>query len=178
MYFTYGYLFYIPVNMIYIISVLVYGIKKKKSISYYIFAVIMAIYLNGMIPLVYFPIIIESPEIWGDLKNFVDMSLDFSNMGGLYQILGNILVTIPIGILLPLMIDFNKRERWIWVIWLSCALELVQLLIIYFAHSINLFFDIKDVFLNAFGGVIGCILFEILAKRSRIFFSSKWLEKE
>lgn len=177
MFFSYGYLFYIPINAIYIISILLYGIKKKRNFLYYISAIIMAVYLNGMIRLVYFPIIIETPEIWGSLQNFVDMSLDFSNMGGLYQIVGNILVTIPIGILLPLMIDFSRRGRWICIILLSCSLELLQLFIIYFAHSISLFFDIKDVFLNLFGGVIGCILFEILIKCSRSFNRSKQVEK-
>lgn len=177
MFFSYGYLFYIPINAIYIISILLYGIKKKRNFLYYIFAIIMAVYLNGMIQLVYFPIIIETPEIWGSLQNFIDMSLNFSNMGGFYQIVGNILVTIPIGILLPLMIDFNRWSRWIWVILLACTVEFVQLLIIYFAHSISLFFDIKDLFLNAFGGVIGCILFELLVKSSRIFIRSKQVKK-
>lgn len=177
MVFSYGYLFYIPINTIYIISALLYGIKKKRNFWYYIFAMIMAVYLNGMIRLVYFPIMVETPEIWGGLQNFVDMSFDFSNMGGLYQIVGNILVTIPIGILLPLMIDFNKSSRWICVILLACSIELIQLFIIYFAHSISLFFDIKDLFLNALGGVIGCILFELLVKSGRIFIRSKQVEK-
>lgn len=164
MFFSYGYMFYIPVNLIYALIILFYGIKKNNHYPYYIFATIMAVYINVAINLVYFPIITETPEVWGSLENYIDISLNFFKMGGRYQVLGNILLTIPIGILSPFILSLKKRKRWGFVIAISCAVEIVQLFIIYFAHSVTLYFDIKDILLNVCGGIIGCVLFEILAK--------------
>lgn len=172
MFFTYGYIFYLPINIIYAVIIMVNGIKKKRTYPYYIFAAIFAFYINNAINLVYFPIITETPEVWGNLKNYTDISLDFSKMGGIYQILGNILLTIPIGILLPFVLELKKRNYRICVITTSSAVELIQLFIIYFTHSVTLFFDVKDLMLNAFGGIIGCILFEIFAKIIRVVIHS------
>lgn len=164
MFFTYGYMFYIPINLIYALIILFYGIKKNSPYPYYVFAVIMAVYMNAAINLAYFPIVTVTPEEWGSLKNYVDFSIRFSEMGGVYQILGNILLTIPIGILLPFISGLKKEKRWFCVIGISCVVEIVQFFIIYLTHSVTLYFDMKDIILNVCGGIIGCALFEILAK--------------
>lgn len=163
MFFTYGYLFYIPVNLVYLTIILVYGIRKRKHYPYYIFSLITSIYINNAIDLVYFPILSVEEEVWGGIGHFMDFSLDFAHMGGLRQIGGNILLTVPIGILLPLLFDLSKRARWCCTIILSCMIELVQLWTIAVFRSASKSFDVKDIILNLTGGLLGLVLFEALA---------------
>lgn len=161
MFFTYGYLFYGPVNLVYLAVILFYGIKKAKPYPYYFFAFIMEIYINNAINLVFFPIVTMEKELWGRVGRYMDFSLDFVHMGGVRQIAGNILLTLPIGILLPLLFDVSRRFHWIFTITLSCMIEFAQLAIIYFYHSVSLFFDIKDIVLNLAGGIAGLLIYGI-----------------
>lgn len=164
MFYNYGYIFYLPINIFFILLILIYGIKKKSTYPYYGFAVIMAIYMNVAINLVYFPILTITVEEGWKLQNQIDLSLNFAEMGGLYQILGNILLTVPIGILLPLIFKLKKWKRRILTVGISFAVEIIQFFIIYCAHAITLFFDVKDILLNVCGGIIGCVLFELLSR--------------
>jgi len=164
MFFTYDYLFYAPINFIYAIFIFIYGFKKKKTYPYYVFAVIFAIYINSAINLAYFPIITASINEWGNAGNFMDMSFNFFEIGGKYQIIGNILLTVPIGIFLPFVCGLKTHTRGFFVIGISLAIELIQLIIIYFLHSVTLFFDIKDMILNFAGGLIGILLFRMVSQ--------------
>lgn len=171
MFFTYGYFFYVPINLIYASVVLWKGLKQKTSYPYYFFAIIMAIYFNSAIKLAYFPILIVNKMEWGSIDNYIDLTLNFAKMGGITQIVGNILLTLPIGILLPFISkNMIKKKRWIIVILISFSIEFIQFFIIYFMHAVTMSFDIKDVILNLAGGVIGIILFEGFAYISRILF--------
>ncbi len=163
MIFTYGYLFYLPINLIYAVVILFFGKKKKKDFPYYIFAVIFAVYQNAAIDLVYFPLLIVNVKEWGSISNFVDLSLNFMEMGGIYQVVGNILLTVPLGILLPFILDIKPWPRRILTLIVSAFIEIVQFFIIYFFHTVSLFFDVKDIILNICGGIIGIIIFEIVA---------------
>lgn len=163
MFFTYGYLFYIPVNIIYLTIILVYGMRKRKSYPYYVFSLVTSVYINNAVDLVYFPILCVEDERWGSIEHFMDFSLDFTHMGGLYQIGGNVLLTVPIGILLPFLFDFTKRTCWCCTIIISCMIELIQLWTIAVFHSVSKTFDVKDIILNLVGGILGLVLFEMLA---------------
>lgn len=167
--YTYGYLFYIPVNLVYFTAILVYGMRKRKSYPYYVFSFITAIYINKAIELAYFPILLVGEEVWASesIRSFMDFSLDFAHMGGLRQIGGNILLTVPMGLLLPFLFDFSKRILWSCVIMLSCMVELIQLGIIAVFHCVSKAFDVKDIILNLAGGLLGLILFEALAAAVR-----------
>lgn len=170
MFYTYGYLFYIPVNIVYFTVILVYGMRKRKSYPYYAFSLITSIYINKAIELVYFPMLLLGEEEWRSIRSirsFMDFSLDFAHMGGLRQIGGNILVTVPMGLLLPFLFDFSKRVLWGCIIFLSCMMELIQLGMIVVFHCVSKAFDVKDILLNLAGGLLGLILFEALAAAVR-----------
>lgn len=164
MLFTYSHLFYTPINVIYAILIFIYGLKQKKPYPYYVFAIIFAIYINAAINLVYFPIIRVPLNVWGNIWNFMDISFDFFEMGGKYQVIGNILLTVPIGICLPFVSGLKTHTRGFCVIGISLAIELIQLIIIYFSHSVTLFFDIKDIILNFAGGLIGILFFKMVSQ--------------
>ena len=85
---------------------------------------------------------------WGSIGNFVDMCLDFMEMGGLYQVAGNMLLAVPIGVLLPFISDMRPLRRRILTLAISAWIEVVQFFIIYFFHTVFLFFDVKDAILN------------------------------
>jgi len=170
MFYTYGYLFYIPVNIVYFTVILVYGSKKRKSYPYYVFSLITAIYINKAVELVYFPMLLAGEEVWASIesiRSFMDFSLNFAHMGGLRQIGGNILLTVPMGLLLPFLFDFSKRILWSCVIMLSCMIEMIQLGMIAVFHCVSKAFDVKDIILNLAGGLLGLILFEALAAAVR-----------
>lgn len=180
MIFTYGYLFYIVVNSIYAAAILFSGIRKRKPYPYYLFAVIFGVYMNKAIDLVYFPMIMVEKSEWGEIGNFMDTTLNFMEMGGSYQVLGNIALTVPLGILIPFITDLMPWARRILVLVISALLEVVQLLLIYFAHTVTKFFDIKDIILNVCGGLAGLILFEIFAYfickvPAEFFEKNKWM---
>lgn len=163
MFFTYGYLFYLPFNLLYFCFVIYHGIKRKYPYYYYLFSIVMAIYLNNVIKLVYFPILIESVDIWGKLDYYMDFSLNFREMGGARQILGNLFVTIPFGVLFPFLVYKMRNIHKMIIVIFSCGLELFQLVIIAIFHSVTLYFDIKDLILNLIGGLVGYWLFCCLA---------------
>lgn len=164
MLYTYGYIFYVPINIIYTILIFVYGLKNKKDFPYYIFAFIFSIYINAAINLTFFPIITMSKNEWGSLGNYINLNFDFLTMGGKRQIVGNILLLIPLGLLLPFVCGLKKYKRWICIIVASIAMEFLQLVIIYFCHSVTVFFDIRDIALNLLGGFIGILLFEVVSR--------------
>lgn len=163
MFFTYGYLFYLPFNLLYFCFVIYHGIKKKYSYCYYLFSIVMAIYLNNVIKLVYFPILIESVDVWGQLDYYMDFSLNFREMGGAKQVVGNLIVTVPFGILLPFLVYKMRNIHKMIIVVFSCGLELLQIFIIAIFHSVTLYFDIKDLLLNVIGGLAGYGLFCCLA---------------
>lgn len=167
MFYTYGYLFYIPVNLVYFTVILVYGMRRRKRYPYFILSLITSIYINKAIELVYFPILLAREEQWRSIRSFMDFSLDFAHMGGLRQIGGNILLTVPMGLLLPFLFDFTKRIRWGCIIILSCMIELIQLGMIAVFHCVSKAFDVKDIILNLAGGVLGLAFFEVLAAAVR-----------
>ena len=78
-------------------------------------------------------------------------------MGIRSNFLGNIVLFMPIGILLPIVIDNHK---WYWTVGagfsFSCVIEIIQ-----FAFSRGCF-DPDDVILNTLGAIIGYGLYRFM----------------
>lgn len=76
------------------------------------------------------------------------------------NVFGNIFVFIPLGILLP--VAFQGLKKWyktaVMVLVFSLCIELIQL--IFKIGS----FDVDDLMLNLFGGIIGYIIYKIFSK--------------
>ena len=128
--YSYGHLFYGPITIIYAIIILLNGIIKKRHLYYYFYAILFGIYLNYLIKHAFFPIFIPQDELSIILMDFVNLNVLKMSSYTFYQIIGNILLMLPLGILLAFITDFNFRERIFLSITTSVSVEFVQLLII------------------------------------------------
>ena len=162
--YSYGYLFYGPITIIYAIIILLNGVIKKRHLYYYFYAILFGIYLNYLIKYAFFPIFIPQDELSIILMDFVNLNVLKMFSYTFYQIIGNILLMFPFGVLLTFITNFNYRERIFWSIITSVSVEFVQLLIIIMFHPINIIFDINDIILNLIGGVLGNIFFYLFCK--------------
>ena len=68
--YTYGYLFYIPINVIYVSIFAIKGILKKRKKEYYFFILIFGIYLNFFIEKAFFPIFTDGASYYVTLSNY------------------------------------------------------------------------------------------------------------
>ena len=162
--YSYGHLFYGPITIIYAIIILLNGIIKKRHLYYYFYAILFGIYLNYLIKHAFFPIFIPQDELSIILMDFVNLNVLKMSSYTFYQIIGNILLMFPFGVLLAFITNFNYRERIFWSMIASLSVELVQLLIIIAFHPVNIIFDINDIILNIIGGVLGNIFFYMFCK--------------
>ena len=70
--YTYGYLFYIPVNLMFILVFGIKGILQERKKGYYFFVFILGIYLNFLIDKAFFPIFTDGAAYnAGDRKSVV-----------------------------------------------------------------------------------------------------------
>ncbi|WBW50157.1 VanZ family protein [Peptoniphilus equinus] len=78
----------------------------------------------------------------------------------LINILGNVLITIPLGILLPMVYPyFKKFHRFFITLCLGViAIELIQLII-------GRTLDVDDVILNTLGGLLGYIAYQLTPRQ-------------
>ncbi len=92
------------------------------------------------------------------------VTADESLIFKLKNLLGNIILFLPFGFLLPVLLKFQKKFVHIITVSLmggilSVAIELVQ---VYFAYRI---FDIDDIILNTVGTSTGFVLFFFSARK-------------
>lgn len=162
--YTYGYLFYIPINVIYVSIFAIKGILKKRKKEYYFFILIFGIYLNFFIEKAFFPIFTDGASYYVTLSNYIN--LDITNLFQYtpYQIIGNLLLTFPLGILMAFIIDSNNSVRIGISVLFSALIEFIQLSMIFSLHLIDVFFDINDIILNVVGCLLGNFLFYIFCK--------------
>ena len=109
--YTYGYLFYIPVNVIYVLIFAIKGIIKKRKKEYYLFVIIFGIYFNFFIEKAFFPIFIDGASYYVTLSNYINLDITSLFQYTPYQIIGNLLLTFPMGILLAFVVDCNNSVR-------------------------------------------------------------------
>lgn len=138
--YTYGYLFYIPINVIYGSIFAITGIFKKRKKEYYFFVLIFGIYLNFFIEKAFFPIFTDGASYYVTLSNYIN--LDITNLFQYtpYQIIGNLLLTFPLGILMAFIIDSNNSVRIGISVLFSTLIEFIQLSMIFSLHLIDVFF--------------------------------------
>ena len=162
--YTYGYLFYIPINVIYVSIFAIKGILKKRKKEYYFFILIFGIYLNFFIEKAFFPIFTDGASYYVTLSNYIN--LDITNLFQYtpYQIIGNLLLTFPLGILMAFIIDSNNSVRIGISVLFSTLIEFIQLSMIFSLHLIDVFFDINDIILNVVGCLLGNFLFYLFCK--------------
>lgn len=169
--YTYGYLFYIPVTTIFLFFSLFTGIRKRRTLGYYLVSCITCVYVNQMIDYAFFPIRTNSSVSITHIWSFINLRLDIQNWDT-YQIVGNLLLTFPIGFLVPFAVHVTKKQSYKLTLLLSISIEFIQLVMIALLHIATKCFDIQDIFLNAIGGLAGCICFSLISRLIYILFKS------
>ncbi len=162
--YTYGYLFYIPINIIYVIIFGIKGIRENRKKEYYFFVIIFGIYLNFLIEKAFFPIFTDGAEYYVSIKNYINLDLTSLFRYTPYQIIGNLLLTFPMGILMAFVINCNNSVRIGISVLISALIEFIQLIMIFSLHLIDVFFDINDIVLNVMGCLLGNAIFYIFCK--------------
>ncbi len=162
--YTYGYLFYIPVNLVFILILGIKGILQKREKGYYFFVFILGIYLNFLIDKAFFPIFTDGAVYYTSFADHVN--LDVTSLFGYtpYQIIGNLALTFPMGILLAVVIDCRNSVRIGCSVLFSVLIEFVQLLMIISLHLTDVCFDVNDILLNTAGCLCGNAVFYIFCR--------------
>lgn len=168
-----------------VFSILFYVYYKKSTNTFYKNVLIYSfgIYVLILLGITLFPLPIQAEEIAVNIKynlglknNYIpfintykDLISDYNHgliFASLKQIIGNILIFIPIGIYMPYFIKkINLKKIIIIGIFSSLMIELTQLFIntilTYNYRSV----DVDDLILNTIGTIVGYFLFKILYKK-------------
>lgn len=163
--YTYGYLFYLPVNVIYIFIFAIKGMMKNRKKEYYFFVLIFGIYLNFFIEKAFFPIFTDGADYYVTLTNYINLDITRLFQYTPYQIIGNLLLTFPVGILMAFVIDCKNSVRIGISVLFSALIEFIQLIMIISLHLIDVFFDVNDIILNVLGCLFGNFVFYVFCKR-------------
>lgn len=85
----------------------------------------------------------------------------YSNLNyySLYNIIGNLLLLLPMGFYLGLFIKkYNMKQNAITIFLISLTIECIQLLMSFFYLG-NRLFDINNLLFNTIGGILGYLLY-------------------
>jgi glycopeptide antibiotics resistance protein len=101
-------------------------------------------------------------------RNIVDHNFNQSTIiRVLSNFIGNIIMFIPLGVLLPLTGSNYNLKRVVFVaVLLSASIELIQFISVWFGTY--RYIDIDDVFLNTSGAIIGYTAFKKFGKKYRL----------
>lgn len=156
MIYTYGYIFYIPITLIFITPFIIMGVVNKRPIAYYLFVGIFVIYLNMAIKIAFFPLIIEDISGFDYIYN-IKFSLNLFEASKIHLLL-NVLLTLPIGIGLQFITNLTIKGRLVVAVLSGMSFEMIQLIILVLFKPINIFFDANDLFCNITGVLIGLLV--------------------
>lgn len=152
------YLIYIiPVYLL--IRFIIYLKTKKLNLKKEIIYLLFISYLTSLLTLTIIPKE-NTPKGFNiiPLKIIYDSIIEFNNENIYYfiiSLLGNIIIFIPIGILLPLIKKLKDKQVILYGFLLSLSIEFIQLFQ-------NRWVDIDDLILNTLGTFIGLIIYKKL----------------
>lgn len=161
--------------ILYLLIVFLLKFKFKKSYTYILFFSIMYIYLYHLINITQFPIFIDDyqREAFGGQNVWKEMNLiPFKDAFYLTSIL-NIIMTIPLGFILPFLIKYNIKKVIIIGFFTGFLLETMQLLTALYAGYTFRVVDINDLIFNWLGTLIGYLIFFKLFKILFNYFVKK-----
>ncbi|SFA69402.1 MULTISPECIES: VanZ family protein [unclassified Bacillus (in: firmicutes)] len=166
----------IAITIIWLIfkAVMIIFIKKEFVLKREVVNLFYFISVMGIIGLTLFPIEIATGTEYDSPNNFVPFSSikellnHFYFMGPLKNILGNIILFIPLGFILVL--KFKRINGMLTVIIVgllsSTTIEIIQLLLP------NRAFDVDDIILNVLGTMVGFLLLKLTSIEKIIGLSS------
>lgn len=157
---------------------------KNKNINVYnnilkLVSYSFGIYIILIIGITLFPLPIQAEEIATNIKynlgqqnNFIPLKTTYMGLiadikndmplASIVQILGNILLFIPIGFYLPILKNKNLKDVAITGFILSMYIESTQLLINTILGYNYRSVDVDDIILNISGALLGYLIFKII----------------
>lgn len=154
----------------------------KQPIGKNILVSLFLIYLSGVLAITLFPLIYDV----GVVEKMPINMIPFTTITALFklmffehefftpflQIVGNIILAIPYGVILPFLI--KEKKWWKFLIFspmLSISIELIQLILGLCTTTMYRTVDIDDVILNTLGTWIGIGIYCIFPQFIKEFFS-------
>ncbi|MGX9290774.1 VanZ family protein [Bacillus sp. A015] len=146
------------------------GTTSKILFLYYI---LFSLYIASLVSLTFFPfpyqkklIEIMIEDNLGTIHNFIPfktiiVTLELGLTSFIKQIIGNVILFIPLGFILPILSSFYQLRKVIYIGFLvSLSIELIQfgldLIVGYNYRS----FDVDDIITNTLGTLIGVIIYK------------------
>ncbi len=146
---------------VYLLAIAVWAKKRRYPLSWFFLAAICGLYVQLLLAEAVFPLIWPGDSFFRLSPD--SFSLDFARTYSARQAAENFIMTLPLGAVLSFLLNMGKRRRLIATVMMAASVELVQLacqLLQIGFHS----FDVKDVILNAAGGLAGYGLFQIFCR--------------
>ncbi|KGL40868.1 hypothetical protein BMT55_16400 [Listeria newyorkensis] len=159
---------------------LIRWIRKKEPIEKIIFKSCMFIYISGVVGYTIFPImtnsrLIEDTRLFREGVSGINIipfatiweiymySGDMDVSQGIFQVVANIIMFVPLGCLYPLCSKYKVswKRMFLLAVALSVSIELLQLLQNIFYQVAFKYVDVDDLIWNVSGGLIGYALFRL-----------------
>lgn len=168
---TYGYFYQLLIVVAFAIVIIKMITKRKNKIKIFT-ACILMVYTVEAVGIFFFPIYynqqfrkLSPPDInLIPLYSITQYSQHFSVGTAVREILGNVFIFIPVGLLLPMIFEKLRPIKNILIcsFLMSLGIETIQLMESLLTHIPNHVVDIDDVILNFIGGIIGYLIFNVL----------------
>ncbi|NLM74523.1 MAG: VanZ family protein [Clostridiaceae bacterium] len=175
---TYG-LFYKLIIILIFIPFIISNIRRKKSIYFHTVFLGFMIYVVFLVGVLFFPVIYDKNIIFYSEETVKYLNLipldtiisiiEYDPSLIISQILGNIIIFIPLGFFLPIFSSKIKSlaNCFVAVLLISSSIEIIQLLLDLIIIKSYRVCDIDDIILNVSGGMCGFILYR---------FANKWFK--
>ncbi len=166
-------------EVIYILVSVILKVSPQKILVTCIFIA----YLTVAAIITLFPINIDDKaEYYGDItwynyvpgKTIIDTLQYGLSLTALTQLLGNVLMTVPFGVMVLML---TKNHKWWKVLIIAIAfassIELTQMIIGFIINNMYRTVDIDDVILNMIGVYIGYGIYKLLPNKIKTYCSLK-----
>lgn len=157
--YTYLYLFYLTITIVFSVIFIVIDMKKKRPLAYYTMVFLAVIYINKAIEIVFFSMLtaIDMTE-FSAYNNINTMLTSLSKI----HLIFNALLTIPIGVGVQYVTDLKFKPRFILSITLYLSFELIQLLLLFTIKLVDIIFDINYIICNVSGAILGILIVTLI----------------
>ena len=152
------------------------AVKKKIPYDRIIITAVFIFYMAALIAAVFFPIKFDQSRIksYDDMEHRLQLipfntTIEFikssSAFNAFVQIVGNIVMTVPFGFLLPLLHKFRKKYMYVLTALLfPLCIEVTQLIIGLSLGTLYRTADVDDIIYNFSGIMAGYALYKLMQK--------------
>jgi glycopeptide antibiotics resistance protein len=181
------FIFVLPIWII--IRLIIFNVNKRKNkrflVKREVSINILFVYVLCLISITMFPLIINFEKsgnwvsvnaipVMGTVQDLVNITKD-ENMRGfmigfwLKSIVGNFILLLPLGVMLPILWDKFKsfKKTVLFAFGVTLTIEILQLLSSYIGNS-GRAFDIDDIILNSLGSMLGFAIYNNFIKGKKL----------